>query len=312
MTDQAVLAGDAVRTVSLKPDDRRIATSPVRVFSIALSLLVLGAALFQMRNVSVTDIVALVPSSPFFWMVFALTYFAGPISEWLMFRRIWHVGPAAFGALVRKLIYNEMLLGYLGEAYFYTWARRNLRLAASPFGAVKDVAVLSAVAGNALTFLFLAIAAPYLALLPLHDYAHAIAWSLALVIGTSLVAMVWRRAIFSLDRADLAYILALHSGRILATAGLSALLWHLVMPGVGFVWWLVLATMRLLISRLPFVPNKDLVFAGIAILAVGNDLQLGELMTMMAALILLTHILVGMTFAALDLLHGGRNAEGAR
>ena len=60
--------------------------------------------------------------------------------------------------------------------------------------------------------------------------------------------------------------------------GLTALMWHLAMPAVALSWWLLLATMRMLLSRLPFVPNKDIVFAGIAVLLVGHDLEIAALM----------------------------------
>ena len=54
-------------------------------------------------------------------------------------------------ALHKKRISNEVLLGYSGEAYFYAWARQRSQMVAAPFGAVKDVSILSAIAGNAIT-----------------------------------------------------------------------------------------------------------------------------------------------------------------
>ncbi|MBX7502166.1 hypothetical protein K3181_12005 [Qipengyuania sp. YG27] len=281
-----------------------------RIAGAVLSLAVLGASVYQLRTLSFAEVVDLLPSSPLFWAVFVISYMAGPFSEWIIFRRIWHIGPMALGALVRKLIYNELLVGYLGEVYFYTWARRHLSLTASPFGAVKDVAVLSAVVGNVSTLAFLAAAAPLLKSLPLGEHSEAIAWSLAFVIGTSLAAMLWRKAIFSLDRSELLYVACVHTGRILVTTALSAFLWHLVLPTIPLVWWLLLATLRLLISRLPFVPNKDVVFAGVAVLAVGQEVEIAALLALMATLILTTHIVAGIGFAVGDLAFG--DSENAR
>jgi hypothetical protein len=209
--------------------------------------------------------------------------------------------------LVRKLIYNEMLVGYLGEVYFYGWARQNLKFVTTPFGAVKDVAVLSAFAGNVSTLVFLAVAFPFVGLMPLHDHATAIGWSLAFVIGSSLAVMLLRRSLFSLERKELKMVFAVHLFRILATAIISAALWHLVLPGVPSGWWLVLVTIRLLISRLPFVPNKDVVFAGIAVLALGGDVELSALMALMAGMILAVHVLVGLSLALADLLSKGES-----
>jgi hypothetical protein len=103
-------------------------------------------------------------------------------------------------------------------------------------------------------------------------------------------------------------VFTVHLFRILATTILSAFLWHLVLPGVALGWWLILATIRLLIGRLPFIPNKDVVFAGIAVLALG-EVEISALMALMAGLILAAHVLVGLSFAFADLLSKGRSDE---
>lgn len=289
-------------TAALRPQDRPRWRGGARLLSSVLSLLVIGAVIYEIRGVDLHSIIALIPSSPLFWAVFAVSYLIQPISEWIIFRRLWGVGPSAFGALVRKLIYNELLLGYLGEVFFYAWARRRLKLEAAPFGAVKDVTILSAVAGNLVTLLMLSVAWPLTSATQLGLQTRAVVLSLAVVLVTSMAALVWRRQIFSLPRTDLRFIFAVHVARVLAVTALSALLWHLVLPAIPLLWWLLLATIRQLISRLPFVPNKDVVFAGLAVFMLGHDVQIASLLTLMAGLILLTHLLVGTTFAVSDLL----------
>lgn len=292
-------------TVTLELQDRNQRPSLGNILSTLLSLVVLCAAAWQGRNLDFGRLLAMLPASVDFWALFAFSYLIGPASEWIIFRRLWGVGPSAFGALMRKLIYNELLVGYLGEVYFYTWARRSLKLVATPFGAVKDVAVLSAVVGNITTLLFLAAAFPLVRLLPLHDHAAAIGWSLAFVIGTSLAAMLLRGSIFSLERRQLCMVFGVHLARVLLTTVTSAALWHMVLPDVALGWWLVLVTIRLLISRLPFVPNKDVVFAGIAVLALGGEVEIAGLMALMAGLIVATHVLVGLSIALADLIGKG-------
>lgn len=308
MTD-ATLAlsptGAPVQAYAFEPQDRG-GWSWSRALTMALSLLVLAAAVWQARNLNLADITALVPSSPLFWAVFVVSYLAGPASEWIIFRKLWGVSLRAMDALIRKLIYNELLLGYLGEVYFYTWARRKLPMEATPFGAVKDVAIMSAIAGNIMTLALIAAAYPYLALLPLAEYGDDIAWSLGFVVAISLVPFVWRRQIFSLTRRELWFVFGVHIGRIIATTLLSAVLWALVLPDVQIGWWLVLSAIRLLVSRLPFVPNKDVVFAGIALLALGQDVQIAALMAMMAALILTTHLTLALIFGLYDLAKGDK------
>lgn len=300
-------AAGAPEAPSFEPQDRARRFTWTQALTTALSLLVLAAALWQARSLDLADITALVPTSPLFWAVFAISYLAGPASEWLIFRKLWGVSARAMSALVRKLIYNELLLGYLGEVYFYTWARRKLPMDATPFGAVKDVAIMSAVAGNVMTLAFIALAYPYLALLPLAEYGNDIAWSLAFVVGISLVPFLLRRQIFSLTRGELWMVFGIHTARIVATTALNAVLWALVLPDVEIGWWLVLSAIRLLVSRLPFVPNKDVVFAGIAVLALGQDVEIAALMAMMAALILSTHLILALIFGLHDLVKGDRS-----
>ena len=66
-------------------------------------------------------------------------------------------------------------------------------------------------------------------------------------------------------------------GLLLATTFLSGLMWHVALPQVPLVWLVLLATLQLLVTRLPFVPNKDLVFASLAIFLIGNDSEVATL-----------------------------------
>jgi hypothetical protein len=311
MSEQ-ILAPVSGDMIALLPQDRHPAFNWTRVLTIVLSLLVIAAALYQMRAIEPERILRLVPVSPSFWLLFLLGFLAGPLSEWFIFNRLWGVGLPALGALTRKLVYNELLLGYLGEAYFYAWARKNRQVEAAPFGAVKDVAILSAITGNLMTLAMIVLAIPSLDLLPLGEHRAAIGWSLAFVVGTSLAATVWRKSLFSLTTSELQMVFGVHVARILLTTLISAALWFMVLPDTPIGWWLVLAAVRLLISRLPFVPNKDVVFAGVAVLAAGANLHIAELMAMMAGLILSANLTAGCAFALIDLMMGERRLAPTR
>jgi hypothetical protein len=171
----------------------------------------------------------------------------------------------------------------------------------APFGAVKDVTILSALVGNAVTLVMVALAYPFLGDLPLGMIGKTFYLSTSVLAATSLAAMVFRGRLFSLPRKDLIFVSELHLARIVVTTGLAALMWHLILPAVPLGLWLLLAAFRLLLSRLPFLPNKDFVFAGLAVLLVGHDSEVAALLTLMASLILTTHILVGGAVAGADL-----------
>ena len=264
--------------------------------SMAVSLALLVAVALQMRDLDTAKVRALVPASPTFWLAFAVYYFAGPVSEWVVYRRLWAMPVAGIGALLRKLVANELLLGYLGEAQFYAWARARSRLSEAPFGAIKDMTILSALVGNGATLVMLALAWPYVSTGQLGMEGQTAFASLGVVLLTSLGILLFRRQLFSLPRQDLWFIAATHLARIVVILIASAVMWHAVLPAVAITLWLVLATLRMLISRLPLMPNKDVVFAGLTVLLLGKGADVAALMALMAVLLLAAHLLVGTVF----------------
>jgi hypothetical protein len=186
------------------------------------------------------------------------------------------------------------VVGYSGDAYFYTWARQRARMIAAPFGAVKDVTILSAIAGNAITLLMIALALPLGFNLLSETQLHTLGGSAAVVFAISLPFLIFSKKVFSLDRKTLWWVFMVHCLRLTAGSVLIALAWHFALPTVSVWMWLFLAAGRLLVSRLPLVPNKDLLFANFAILFIGQDQALSELVAFSAALTLLVHmVLIG-------------------
>jgi hypothetical protein len=121
----------------------------------AVSVAILCAVLWQLRQLNWLMVVSIIPRSPLIWLVLAASYFAGPVADWVIFRKLWGIPLSGLAPLLKKLVGNELLLGYVGEVYFYDWARRHVKMEGSPFGAVKDVAILSALAGNIITILMM-------------------------------------------------------------------------------------------------------------------------------------------------------------
>ena len=283
---------------AIPPRSNRLAT----LASIAISLALLVAVAVQFRDLDFARVRALLPASPVFWVAFAVYYLAGPVSEWAVYRRLWAMPLAGIGALLRKLVANELLLGYLGEAQFYAWARARSRLSAAPFGAIKDMTILSALVGNGATLVMLTFAWPYVSAGQLGLQGNTAFASLGVVLVTSLGILLFRRQLFSLPRRELWFMAYVHLARIVVILIASAVMWHAVLPAVAITLWLVLATLRMLISRLPLLPNKDVVFAGLTVLLLGQQADVAALMAMMAVLLLAAHLLVGTIFGLSGLL----------
>jgi hypothetical protein len=297
-----------VPSLQLRAQDTVSRIKGAAMLPILFSVLIGLGVVLELRGMDLRQIVGLVPRSPLFWSVFAVYYLSGPVSEWFIYRRLWELPAGCMTALLRKLVCNELLLGYLGEAYFYTWARRKTQMSAAPFAAIKDVSILSALTGNAVTIVLLVASWPFIRSTPLGLENGAVMLSLLLVLVTSFVITLFRRRIFALDRKDLTFITLVHLARIGIMTGLSALLWHMALPEVTLNWWLFLATLRLLISRLPLIPNKDIVFASVAVIALGHETDVAALMTMMASAIVLVHLALGTGLVLNDLLRTGAHS----
>lgn len=272
-----------------------------------VSLLILAAVAYQLRSLDIAGLRAMVPSAIGFWIAFAVYYLASPATEWIIFRRLWTIPVSGFAALLRKLVSNEILLGYLGELYFYAWARRNAHITAAPFGAIKDVTILSALVGNVVTLVMVAVAAPLFGALQLGMNGASFEISAMVVLGTSLAAVLLRNRLFTLPRKELWIIAGIHLARIATTTILAAVMWHLLLPTVALTWWLLLATLRQLLARLPLLPNKDIVFAGLATFLVGRDVEIVQAMALMATLILAAHLAVGAALGASEIAREARD-----
>jgi len=266
----------------------------------AISLLVLVGAVIEIRAIDLHAVLAMVPRNPLFWLVFPLAYVTPIAADWIIYRRIWSLPLAGLAPLTRKLVGNELVLSYAGDAYLYAWARRKGVVGAGAFRGIKDVAILSAAASNATTLVVAAIAAPFLGMLGLNFPLWAVAGSGIAILVAPMAALLLRDTLFILPPRDLALIFAVHLARAALTIVLVATLWHLALPGVALAWWVVFAALKLLLSRLSFVSNKDLVLAGLSVLLLGRHAELTALMTMIASLMLCTHVLVSLALSAKD------------
>lgn len=265
------------------------------VLGALLTLLMVAGLLHELFGSGLAALSRTVPANPLFYIAFALYYFGPPTFDFIIFRKLWAIPWSGMVALHKKRISNEVLLGYSGEAYFYAWARQRTQMVAAPFGAIKDVMILSAIAGNAITLAMVAVALPLgIDWIPAGQ-VKTLVGSILVVACTSIPFLVFSKRVFSLQRPQLWWVFGMHCARILCGAVFCAFAWHFAMPDVSIGMWLLLTTGRMLVSRLPLLPNKDLVFANFAIMVIGQGEALSELMAFTAALTLLVHItLIGL------------------
>ena len=257
-----------------------------------LSLAVLVGALWQFQAISWHTMAAMVPRRPIFWVVFVAAHLAPIVADWLIYRRLWNIPATGMVPLARKMIGNNLLFGYAGEAYLYAWAR-NRGVCGAAFGAVKDVAILSAAVGNATTVIVTLIALPFMGAFGPALPLWVLVPSLAIIAVPPVTAFALRRRLFGRPAADLRYIAAVHGGRAAVSILMTGLLWQLALPGVALLTWVVLSALKLLVSRLPLISQKDLVFAGVSVALLGKGTDAAALIALMATLSIASDVAIG-------------------
>lgn len=257
-----------------------------------LTLLMIAGLIHELFGDGLGALGRMIPQSPMFYVAFALLYMSPPTFDWLVFRRLWKLPLAGLVALLKKRVANDVVFGYSGDAYFYAWARARMKMVAAPFGAVKDVTILSGIAGNVITLAMMALALPLAKDLLTPEQFNTAAGSAAVILAMSLPFLIFGRRVFSLPRRTLWWVFGMHCLRLSFGSVMIAVAWHFAMPEVSVGMWMFLAAGRLLVSRLPLVPNKDLLFANFAIILIGQGEALSELVAFTAALTLLVHVVL--------------------
>jgi hypothetical protein len=274
----------------------------------AISVGILGGALWQVHELDWHKLLTIFRATPWIWLVLGVNYLSGPLGDWVIFRKLWKIPVEGIFPLIKKMIGNQILLSYVGEVYFYDWARRHVKMEGSPFGAVKDVAILSAMAGYAMTLIMLAVAWPYFNRPAFGFNQRELYGSIAVMLVIGLVITIFRNRVLSLPRNDLIFVLVVHMIRLLTNTVLTAVLWSMMLPAVALSTWLMLSTGRLLVTRLPLIPNQEIAFAGALALLGGPADQTHEMITVIALFITAIHIVVYIAMLLLDLVQRERNA----
>jgi hypothetical protein len=236
--------------------------------------LFLGFVGYQIYRIGLSRVWLSPPTSIAFYVILVFPTVLLPAADLIIYRYLWNVpSRSLISALLRKRYMNSLLLDYSGEAYFFLWARKNVQQPDSVIAhSVKDSNVLSAGAGlatNAIVLL-LVVAVAGAHVLRLNRVglgSAAIAATIPAILCLALV--IGGRKLTALSRAQMATVFFIHFVRSAGTLVLDFILWFLSGALPSAFTCLEFVALRVLVSRLPIVPNKNLVFAGVAITAAG-------------------------------------------
>lgn len=247
----------------LETPTAKLATRLLRILFFAAVLTWLA---LKVRAIGWRQVLDALPTNPLFYILFLVMFLALPASETVIFRiilggRIWR----EFPVFIRKRVFNSALLGYSGEVYYFLWAQKNLGLPAKRILlGIKDNAILSALASAGVT-------SALLVAFLLSGQAGSIARWLdsatgGLIAGALILAFViplairLRRQIISIAAPVALTVFGIHVVRICVVVLLQATQWAVVLPQEPWTVWLIFLTTQMVVSRLPFVPNRDLLF----------------------------------------------------
>lgn len=227
--------------------------------------------IYQLTLIGWVNVWKSLPRQLWFYILFVIMYFQLPLFEVWIYRITW-----TFEALrsipifLIKRVYNKDVIGYSGEVYFYVWARRHLSLNdRNIFMIIKDNNIISSIASTI-------VAVGLLALFFFTDQIVFIEWVIdqnkayfyggTLLILTLLVLFVsFRRYVITMSLDNAYKIFGIQMFRLIFLQFINVLMYYVVLPETPLYVWFSLISVEIILSRIPFLPNRDLIFVGMSI-----------------------------------------------
>jgi hypothetical protein len=232
---------------------------------------IVGYLVYQLTQMGWGAFWQSLPATPWFYVTVLAMYVTLPISEVLIYGRIWGLSPGqSLPLLMRKRVLNADVVGYSGEFFLLAHARKRIdRPARALASEIKDNLILSSVASISVAVFVLVVllASGYVAMEELIGNAtpgYVAVGGFAFVLIAGLFVR-FRRTLFALGTRTLGFILGVHLARFLLSSVLQVAQWWVVLPDAPFSVWATLLVIFVVMNRIPFLPSRDLAFAGVGI-----------------------------------------------
>ena len=238
----------------------------LRVLRGVFLVAIVGVLIYQIWKIGLDRLLHALPAEPAFYVLLLAMYFLLPITEAMIYGRIWSMHPwQCVAVMIRKRVLNMDVLGYSGEVYLFMWAKDRVRHARKVvMGIIKDNLIVSSVSSLLAASLLIGgmFLSGHLALGEFVELPGPLYVGLGVLVAVFLGVLVYRfrHEIFSLSRRALAILTAAHVSRFLVGYVLQVTAWWVVLPDVPFETWAILLVVFVVIKRTPFVPSSDLVF----------------------------------------------------
>jgi len=218
------------------------------------------------------------PINPGFYILLVLQFFLQPFGDFFVYRNLWgRANTPPMKVILKKRLMNTFMLDYSGEAFFYFWAQARLKLAPGMLvHGIKDSNVLSGGAGLVMVYVMVllllatgGLQVPAGLSIPNghQGWLYVLAGAVPLILCAGLV--LGRRKLTALSASQIATTFGIHFTRSALVLAVEFGLWELSGALPSAVACLQFVALRLVVTRLPLVPNKDLIFVGAGIAAAG-------------------------------------------
>ncbi len=241
------------------------------VVQVARGLFLLGILAylaFELSKIGWGEIWRALPTNPLFYVLFLVLYFSLPLAEVFIYRVTWDFKVwASFPTFVKKRIYNKDVIGYSGEVYFYAWARKNLGLGDREIlTTIRDNNIVSSVASTLVAVALVAIFL-YEGAINVSDWfgranTYYLAGGALVLALLAVLAIRFRRYLFSMPAKTALLIFGIHVVRLVVGQALQIWQWEVAVPEVTWQAWFTFSAASIIVSRIPIVPNRDLLFIG--------------------------------------------------
>ncbi|PEN12323.1 hypothetical protein CRI94_14980 [Longibacter salinarum] len=281
-----------------------------------LRYLVVGGVImyliYQLTQIGWGELWRSLPTTPYFYLTILVIYCTLPVAETAIYGRLWEMPKLdILSLMMRKRVLNADVVGYSGEFFLLAHARKRLsRPTRQIAGEIKDNLILSSVASITVAALILVsfLSFGWVALEELIGNAtpgYIALGGLAFIMIIGLFVR-FRKTLFTLGAGTLGYVLSIHFARFVVTSVVQVIQWWVVVPDAPFQAWATLLVILVALNRIPFIPSRDLVFAGVGIQA---SESLGVPVAVVAGMLLsrsvIDRVLNFALFTALSVKDGG-------
>ncbi|MCI5071650.1 hypothetical protein MRY82_01740 [bacterium] len=234
------------------------------IFTVAISIYLF----FEISKIGWKSVLASLPITPYFYILFLITYIALPLSEQLIYSCFVNIpfwgGIRVF--LVKKIL-NFDLISYSGEAYLFNygvkhWGKNKLEL----FRIIKDNNIISSFSSfiTALVLLVTLVHFEQIGFLSFFNISQTTWLSIIGFVGLILLSFIFfRKKIINFDSNTTVKVFFIHMFRLIIVYSLSVLQCVVVLPEIPYSIWFTFLAVKIIFTRIPFLPSQDIVLLGV-------------------------------------------------